>query len=89
MTESARQPRAPDGRRHAPISARRLILPIMLFVLAGVPLIAYLWETGNRLFAGRFEVIRLLIAVAALIALWLVLKVLARVVERWEGARFD
>ena len=61
----------------------------MLFVLAGIPLIAYVWETGNRLFAGRFEAVRLLIAVAALTALLFVLKVLARVVERWEGTRFD
>lgn len=61
----------------------------MLFVLAGVPLIAYVWETGNRVFAGHLDVVRLLIAVAALIALLFVLKVLARVIQRWEGARFD
>lgn len=61
----------------------------MLFVLAGIPLIAYLWETANRVFAGRIEVVRLLIAAAALIALLFVLRILARVVERWEGARFD
>ena len=61
----------------------------MLFVLAGVPLIAYVWETANRVFAGHFEAVRLLIAAAALIALLFVLKVLARVIQRWEGARFD
>jgi hypothetical protein len=61
----------------------------MLFVLAGIPLIAYLWETANRVFAGRIELVRLLIAAAAVIALLLVLKILARVIEQWERTRFD
>lgn len=78
-------PRAPHK---PPISAGRLILPIALFVLAGIPLVAYMWETGNQLFAGHFTGARLLLAVAALIALLVLLKILARTVERWEGTRF-
>lgn len=83
----------PDSAQDQPGSGKRefttgqLILPITLFVLAGVPLVAYLWETGNRLFAGRFEPLRLLLALVALAVLLFVLRLLARALNRWEGTR--
>lgn len=89
MVAPPESPHADPGAPHTPpIGARRLILPIALFVVAGIPLVAYMWETGNQLFAGHFAGPRLLLAVAALVALLVLLKILARTVERWEGSRF-
>jgi hypothetical protein len=69
------------------MTARKRVLPITLFVLVGVPLVAYLWETLNRLFAGQFEPLRLGIALVAAVAFFLLLKFLARTLTGWEGER--
>ncbi|MGE5925855.1 MAG: hypothetical protein ACM357_00760 [Gemmatimonadota bacterium] len=68
-------------------SVPRLALGIGLATLLGVPLLAYVWETLNRLVAGRFELVRALITIplaAALVLLW---RLLARRIEAWEGER--
>lgn len=80
------QPRAPRAQA---LRARRLILPITLFVVAGVPLVAYVWDSLNLFFAGRFEVMRLILATGALAVLVALLMVLARVVTRWEETRVE
>jgi hypothetical protein len=60
---------------------------MLLFVLAGTPLVAYLWETLNRALAGRIEGRRLLLAIPVLLALAWLLRVLRRTVWQWEGER--
>jgi len=65
-----------------------LVAGIALFVVIGIPLTAYVWETLNQLLAGRVVArARLLItlpALALLIGLW---RVLARTVQRWDADR--
>ncbi|HEX6132451.1 MAG TPA: hypothetical protein VFZ24_00625 [Longimicrobiales bacterium] len=67
------------------VSPSRLVLGIGLFVLLGTPLVAYLWETLNRLFAGIIEPVRLLIAIPALAVFYVLLRFMARTVRAWDG----
>lgn len=68
-------------------STGRIAVGIALVTLLGVPLLAYVWETLNRLIAGHVEWGRLLISLPLailLIGLW---KFLGRRIESWEGER--
>jgi hypothetical protein len=65
----------------------RLIGPIALYVLLGVPLVAYVWEALNVLFTGRVELLRLGIAAIAAIVLVGLFKLMARTVTRWKTER--
>ena len=82
-------PRSHDAR------APRLGGPIALvavFVVAGVPLVAYLWETANRLLAGRVEPVRLLVSAVVTALFVVLLRLLARRVdalEREHAAEID
>lgn len=69
------------------VSPSRLVLGIGLFVLLGTPLVAYLWETLNRLFAGIIEPVRLLIAIPALAVFYVLLRFMARTVRAWDAGR--
>lgn len=73
--------------RH-PIGATKLILPIALFVILGVPLVAVIWDTLNRLFAGHVDWRWIGATVVAVVLFWVLLKVLARTVTSWEARRF-
>ncbi len=64
----------------------RLVVGIGLFVLVGFPLVAYLWEAMNELFAGRVRPTQLLIAVPVAVLLYLLLRFMARSVLSWERA---
>ncbi|MGI9190037.1 MAG: hypothetical protein ACR2F9_07815 [Longimicrobiaceae bacterium] len=48
-----------------------------LFVLLGMPLVGYVWETLNRLLAGHFDPLRLAVSVPLLVLLVVLLRVLA------------
>lgn len=68
-------------------SIGRIAVGIALVTLLGVPLLAYVWETLNRLIAGHVEWDRLLISLPLallLLALW---KFLGRRIEAWESER--
>ena len=64
-------------------SAGMLWLTMALFVLAGVPMVAYLWETLNELLALHVNISRLLISLPVLVLLLGVLWLLARTIQRW------
>jgi hypothetical protein len=61
------------------------MLAILLLVLVGGPFVAYLWETLNRLMAGIIEPARLLISLPVLGLFALLLRLIARLVERWHA----
>lgn len=71
------------------MSVSKLAVGITLFVLAGFPLVAYLWETLNQLMAGEVRPDRLLVSVPVVFLLAGVLALLARVVRRWEAERSE
>jgi hypothetical protein len=60
----------------------RLIAMISLFALLGTPLVAFLWETLNRLMAGWFDPVRIVISVPALVILYFLLRYMGRVTQR-------
>lgn len=71
------------------ISLPKLAVGIALFVLAGFPLVAYLWESLNQLMAGEVQPRRLLLSIPVILLLTGLLLLLARVVGRWEAERLD
>jgi len=58
---------------------------VLLLFLVGTPLIAYLWEVLNHLLSGRFEPLQLLIALPVGGLLWLVLRMMGRLIVKWTG----
>jgi len=59
-----------------------LIGTIALFTVIGAPMVAFLWETLNRVMAGHFDPIRIGISVPLLVVFYFVLRWMGRVVER-------
>jgi hypothetical protein len=55
-----------------------------VYVVAGFPLVWYLWETLNEVLSGQFDGLRLLGAIAAAPLLLGLLILLARAVQRWD-----
>jgi hypothetical protein len=60
----------------------RLIATIALFALLGTPLVAFLWETLNRLMVGWFDPVRIAISIPVLVLLYFLLRYIARATER-------
>lgn len=58
---------------------------IVLFVVVGTPMVAFLWETLNRTLAGNFDALRVAISVPVLALLYALLILLARFVQRWDA----
>lgn len=68
-----------------PTGSVMLILAILILVLIGGVFVAYLWETMNRLMAGYFEPVRLLISLPVLVVFGFLLRYMSRVIDRWHG----
>lgn len=65
----------------------RVVGTLALFALLGIPLVAYIWETLNRLMGGYFDATRVLLTIPAIAALLGVLMWLAHTLQRWELKR--
>jgi hypothetical protein len=63
-------------------SMGRLMGIITLYALLGTPLVAFLWETLNRLMAGWFDPIRVALSIPALVMLYFLLRHIGRVTQR-------
>lgn len=74
---------------HSTISLPKLTIGIALFVLAGFPLVAYLWETLNQLMGGEVRPARLAMTVPVVLLFAAVLALLSRAVRGWEGERAE
>ncbi len=62
----------------------KLSARILLFLLLGGPLAGYIWHTLNDLLSGHFDGTRLAIAVPAAALLLLLLRWIARFLQRLE-----
>lgn len=60
----------------------RLIAILIVLAIAGVPLVAYLWETLNGLLAGHVDAQRLLVSIPVLLLFVVLLGIMARVLGR-------
>ena len=65
----------------------KLIIAIAAFVVLGIPLVAYVWETINRALSGHFEAGRVPLSLLALALLVGVFKLASVTLTRWEGDR--
>lgn len=72
----------PD-RAVSPIGMTAAILGMTLL---GAPLLAYIWETLNRLLSGQLELLRLALTVPAAVVFAVLLRLVGRTVERWQEA---
>lgn len=62
----------------------KLVLLILAFVVIGIPVVAFVWDALNHLFAGDVTSRWLLTAVAGLAALGLLLTLVGRTLTSWE-----
>ena len=62
----------------------KLVLLILAFVVIGIPVVAFVWDAFNHLFAGDVTGRWLLTAVAGLAALGLLLTLIGRTLTGWE-----
>lgn len=67
-------------------SLGRTIAVMALFVIAGIPLVAYLWETLNEILALEAEWSRVLISIPVLLLLIGLLVLLSRRLTAWTQA---
>ena len=68
----------------AGIGTGGLIAAMLVFVVAGAPMVYYLWSTINELLAGRLDLGRLGITLVVLIIFLGLLNMLTRTIRRWE-----
>ena len=66
------------------VSYPKTVLVMALFVIAGIPLVAYLWETLNQILSLEVGGKRLLISLPILLVLLGILWVMAKFVRRWQ-----
>lgn len=66
-------------------STLALALSILGLVLVGGALIALLWDTLNELMSGVVDGRRLLVSVPVAILFFLLLRWVARTIERWHA----
>lgn len=78
---------APTPEPGRPFSLTAVTLRVAVLSLLGIPLLAYIWETLNKVVAGDFSSVRLIVAIPVLLAFLLLLRVVAREVWRIEGER--
>lgn len=71
------------------IGLPKLTIGIALFVLAGFPLVAYLWETLNQLMDGEVRPARLAMSIPVVLLFAALLALLSRAVRRWEAERAE
>jgi hypothetical protein len=65
-------------------STGKVIGLMALFVLLGLPLVGYLWETINQLLSLKISTTRALISIPVLLAFIGLMALVARGVRRWQ-----
>jgi hypothetical protein len=82
MTESGttREKTKPSG------SPVLLFLGLLLTAAAGVPLVAFLWETINQLLSGHLHIRRILVSIPALLVFAALIRLVGRRLRRLEDA---
>jgi hypothetical protein len=65
---------------------KKLVLLLIVTALAGVPLVAYLWETLNALLSGHVDTRRLAVSAPVLVLFIALLALLGRLLGRIDAA---
>jgi len=72
-----------------PVRTGRMFAGILLLTAVAVPVLAYVWETLNRLLSGIIEFERIAWTLPALVLLIAILKLLGRAARAWTGVPAD
>ncbi|MEX2571101.1 MAG: hypothetical protein WD737_07325 [Gemmatimonadota bacterium] len=67
------------------MSGARLTAFLLLLAVVGGLLVAYLWETLNRLLSGFIDPVRLLISIPVAVVFVLLLRSMGHAIERWHS----
>jgi hypothetical protein len=67
----------------------KLVLLILAFVVIGIPVVAFVWDALNHLFAGDVTGRWLLTGLVGLIGLGLLLALIGRTLMRLERPRYE
>lgn len=67
------------------ISRSTITIVFLGLTIIGAPMVAYVWETLNRLLSGQFEAMRLVWSALVAVLLWFFLRWVARFFERWQS----
>ena len=70
---------------HPTMSSAKTFLLMALFVLVGLPMVAYLWETINELLALKVDLVRIGISIPVLALLIGFLAIVGRRVNAWHS----
>ena len=72
------------SKSHDPGFSRSMAM-MAAFVIVGVPLVAYLWETLNQFLALNVDTIRLLVAIPVALLIGVVFKILIRTIQKVDS----
>jgi hypothetical protein len=67
-----------------PVNIPKLVSVILALLLVGIPVVAFIWETLNHLLSGQVEPMRLLISVPVVGLLYILLRIVARILAKFE-----
>jgi fatty acid desaturase len=82
---SSQSPPDRGGRPTRRPAAFRLALLLVLVALAGIPAVAYLWETVNQLLSFHFDRSRLVLSLPVAVLLVLLLRATGRALTRLDA----
>ena len=57
---------------------------IAAFMVMGIPLVAFVWEMLNQLFAGREVIRHLLLAIPGILLLIFLSRLMSRAIQNWD-----
>ncbi len=67
------------------MSPGRIVLLMVVFVVIGLPMVAYLWETINQILALELDPVRIAVSVPLLAIFLGFLAVIGRRINRWHA----
>ena len=62
-----------------------MVTRVTLYSLLGIPLAGFIWESLNKLVAGQYSEVRLLVFVPAALLFALLLRQMAGAVVKWDS----
>ena len=74
---------------NGPVPTGRVVAGMLLLTAIAAPVLAYVWETLNRLLSGIVEPVRIAWTVPAVVLLIVILTLLRRAARAWTGAPVD
>jgi hypothetical protein len=72
------------GESGRSLTGAGLAARIAAFMVIGIPLVAFVWELLNELFAGREVIRNLLLAIPGILLLIFFWRLMSRAIQNWD-----